>query len=239
MPHGTWCFGSKYFMPLVDRRVLWEWTSAYSITIYYSPYQGPLENSEQIYIHLGKDGWKHVLGTFLMNKWDTFFEYQVSDVLYCTQLDFVFTDGNQIWDNNQNRDWHIVWREQRDLKYLDCCPIHPSTTFGNENHKQVIIFWDIENCAVPSSVSGSYVVRKIRNRMQLFGDIQSIRVYACMELLNTELKLALQSSGVELIDARRDKSVRSGYHNADHCVGKDAADKLIISDMWSTAWKVM
>ncbi|EME32767.1 hypothetical protein Gasu_01300 isoform 1 [Galdieria sulphuraria] len=217
-------------MPILDRRVLWEF-SQNRIVIYYIPCQGPLEKSEQVYIYLGKDSWKQILGRFLMNKCYSFFQYEVTNVSYFDQLDFVFTDGNLLWDNNETKDWHIVWKEQLNN------PFSVVNREATNISRQVVVFWDIENCAVPSSVSGNYVVHKLLRRMKLFGDIISIRVYACMELLKTELKLALQTSGVELIDARRDNWVVQSRCYDHHHPGKDAADKLIISDMWSIAWQ--
>ncbi|GJQ09121.1 hypothetical protein GpartN1_g6629.t1 [Galdieria partita] len=225
-------------MPVLDRRVIWEWNSQHRIVIYYIPCQGPLERSEQVYIHLGKDGWKQIMGRFLMTKYCHFFQYEVTDVSHFDQLDFVFTDGNQLWDNNQTKDWHLMRKQQEDFgsfEYMNNEYRLVNREVDTNIARQVVVFWDIENCAVPSSVSGSYVVRKLMKRMKLFGDMISIRVYACMELLKTELKLALQSSGVELIDARRDNGGQSRY--SDHSPGKDAADKLIISDMWATIWQ--
>lgn len=158
-------------MPLLDTRVFWEWNNQHRLVIYYIPCHGPLENSTQIYIHLGRDGWTQVMGTFMMNQCYSLFQYEVpTEIIHFEQLDFVFTDGNHIWDNNQARDWHLVVKREQErhnydthLEYMNQFPI--------VHNRQVVVFWDIENCAVPSTVSGSYVVHKLIKRMKLFGDV--------------------------------------------------------------------
>eukprot|EP00871_Galdieria_phlegrea_P003422 jgi/Galph1/4080/GphlegSOOS_G2761.1 len=237
-------------MPLLGNRVIWELNSLSQLVIYYISAQGPLESCKQVYIHVGRDNWNQFIGTFPMLKCEIFFQYVTEED--CQQLDFVFTDGNCKWDNNQGEDWH--WHKPpgefiseaagcvckvRNSEYLRL--LHPDRFLPRTMvaKKQVAVFWDIENCAVPTSVAGNYVVRKLTKRLEAFGETIWIRAYASMELLKTELKLTLQTSGVELVDAIRDNTPRSSHRNGVHCFGKDAADKLIINDMWLTAWQNM
>ncbi|KAE9392358.1 hypothetical protein BT96DRAFT_752969, partial [Gymnopus androsaceus JB14] len=75
-----------------------------------------------------------------------------------------------------------------------------------EETGQVAIFWDYENCAAPSSLSGYELVRRIRNLAHEFGSIKLLKAY--MELseqsINSPrlitLQSELQSSGVSVTD---------------------------------------
>ncbi|KAF8894334.1 NYN domain-containing protein [Gymnopilus junonius] len=89
----------------------------------------------------------------------------------------------------------------------------------------VSIFWDCENCHVPSNTSGYTVVDKICSLAREYGSIKSFKAY--LEISDQvqkslTLRSELQSSGVTLIDCP---------HNG----RKDVADKMIMVDMLAHA----
>ncbi|KAH6918937.1 NYN domain-containing protein [Coprinopsis sp. MPI-PUGE-AT-0042] len=90
------------------------------------------------------------------------------------------------------------------------------------NKSKCSIFWDYENCAVPTGCSGHQVVKSIRNVIQPFGTIKSFKAYlAISEQSQTKsltVRSELQASGVSLTDTP---------HNG----RKDVADKMMIVDM--------
>ncbi|TFK42910.1 NYN domain-containing protein [Crucibulum laeve] len=91
----------------------------------------------------------------------------------------------------------------------------------------VAIFWDYENCPIPSSASGYDVVNEIRRIAQTLGSTTLFKAY--LEVFeqtplsrSLALRSELQSSGVSLIDCP---------HNG----RKDVADKMILVDMLAHA----
>ncbi|TFK26435.1 DUF537-domain-containing protein [Coprinopsis marcescibilis] len=89
-------------------------------------------------------------------------------------------------------------------------------------HQKVAIFWDYENCPVPSGSSGYQVVKNIRNSVQSLGSIKLFKAYLAISEQFQPRSLSvwseLQSSGVSLTDTP---------HNG----RKEVADKMIIVDM--------
>ncbi len=69
---------------------------------------GSLYDSSQLLIHLGTNGWQNVNDLEMtldpaISSW--FFDYDLSATTNI--VDFVFTDGNGNWDNNNGADWHV------------------------------------------------------------------------------------------------------------------------------------
>ena len=81
----------------------------------------------------------------------------------------------------------------------------------------IAVFWDMENCAPPRGTKGPDIIENIRLGLKDFGVIRQINAYAELRLIPKGLRMELQRSGVHLIDV----PVKE----------KDAADKMIISDM--------
>ncbi|KDR73458.1 hypothetical protein GALMADRAFT_72264 [Galerina marginata CBS 339.88] len=80
------------------------------------------------------------------------------------------------------------------------------------------IFWDYENCPVPSNTSGYVVVDNIRSLVRPYGSVKSFKAYLDIsEQIPLTLRSELQSSGVSLVDCP---------HNG----RKDVADKMIIGE---------
>ncbi|KZT65465.1 DUF537-domain-containing protein [Daedalea quercina L-15889] len=92
--------------------------------------------------------------------------------------------------------------------------------------ESVAVFWDYENCAVPTNVSGSIVANNIRKIAHRYGSVKTFKAY--MELPEQSspksyaLRSELQLCGVSLIDCP---------HNG----SKDVADKMMIVDMMAYA----
>ena len=88
----------------------------------------------------------------------------------------------------------------------------------NENQTaNIAIFWDMENCAPPRGTKGPDIVENLRSTLKDFGAIRHIYGYAELRLIPKDLRMELQRSGVHLIDVPVQE--------------KDAADKMIISDL--------
>ncbi|MFQ6126114.1 MAG: NYN domain-containing protein [Candidatus Heimdallarchaeota archaeon] len=81
----------------------------------------------------------------------------------------------------------------------------------------IAVFWDMENCAPPRGMKGPDIVGNLRSTLQDFGVIRQINAYAELRLIPKDLRIELQRSGVHLIDVPSQE--------------KDAADKMIISDL--------
>ncbi|MEM4734321.1 MAG: NYN domain-containing protein [Candidatus Thorarchaeota archaeon] len=87
----------------------------------------------------------------------------------------------------------------------------------------VAVFWDIENCPPPRGMSGMMIEKQLRESLSIFGPIRQIHAYAELAKFPTNLRTELQRSGIHLIDTPHGSS------------GKDAADKMIITDMFILA----
>jgi len=78
------------------------------VTIFYGE-NAALFGVTQLYLHIGINDW-HEVGDSLMifdsllNAWN--FTYPTNQ--QTCQLDFVFTDGQGNWDNNNGQDWHVT-----------------------------------------------------------------------------------------------------------------------------------
>lgn len=79
------------------------------------------------------------------------------------------------------------------------------------------IFWDLENCPPARGADPTTIVSIMREKLSEHGPIKLIQGYAGLSRIPEPLKASLQSSGVQLIDVPIQR--------------KDAADKMLISDM--------
>ncbi|CCM02869.1 uncharacterized protein FIBRA_04982 [Fibroporia radiculosa] len=90
----------------------------------------------------------------------------------------------------------------------------------------VAIFWDYENCALPSNISGNAVANKIRQIAHKYGSVKVFKAYLELPEQSSPKSVALRSElqlcGVSLIDCP---------HNG----RKDVADKMMIVDMMAYA----
>ncbi|KAK3251122.1 hypothetical protein CYMTET_39532 [Cymbomonas tetramitiformis] len=90
----------------------------------------------------------------------------------------------------------------------------------------VAVFWDIENCQVPQAADPARVASNIMELLLQWeqpGPITHFAAYGDFQLANKELRLALQGTGITLVD------VPSGR--------KDAADKALLVDLFTLALK--
>ncbi|KAH9951372.1 NYN domain-containing protein [Amylocystis lapponica] len=90
--------------------------------------------------------------------------------------------------------------------------------------QKVGVFWDYENCALPTNASGSAAVNNIRELAHRFGSVTTFNAYSELQtsIKSNNLRSELQSCGVSLIDCPHDNR-------------KDVADKMIIVDMLAYA----
>ncbi|KAF1320965.1 hypothetical protein FI667_g12181, partial [Globisporangium splendens] len=94
----------------------------------------------------------------------------------------------------------------------------------NQPPVHMAIFWDIENCAVPSGMAGHTVVRRIRDALHKHGSTTCFKAYFDFDerLVTSALCSQLQGGGVSLTDAPHNRH-------------KEAADKMILVDMLAFA----
>ena len=93
-------------------------------------------------------------------------------------------------------------------------------TMGRVEMTSVAVFWDIENYAPPSKMKGTLVEKKLREPIREMGPIRRIFAYAEQSGFPEDLRMELQRSGIHLIDTPHGR------------YGKDAADQMIITDMF-------
>ncbi|MBI5154031.1 hypothetical protein HZA57_02240 [Candidatus Poribacteria bacterium] len=75
----------------------------------YDPKGSPLAGSEMVIIHLGRNKWAKIVepDPLLAKREDGRFEYKFLVDPDARELDFVFHDANDVWDNNDGEDWHF------------------------------------------------------------------------------------------------------------------------------------
>jgi len=80
------------------------------VIITYHPNMGVLKDAEQIYAHIGFDGWSNMvdpdvaMSKSTANGW----QYSIVPPDGAAQIDLVFNDGGSIWDNNDSEDWDFT-----------------------------------------------------------------------------------------------------------------------------------
>jgi len=67
----------------------------------------PLEGKELVVIQLGKNKWQEIEMLTMTSKGKNIWELATTIDIKAKQLDFVFTDGEDAWDNNGEADWHV------------------------------------------------------------------------------------------------------------------------------------
>ncbi len=81
------------------------------LQITYHPNGGPLMGASNVFLHVGRNGWTDVIQLPLdpagPNEWTLL--YEIPDNTW--QVDFVFFDEQNQWDNNNSRDWRIRVRD--------------------------------------------------------------------------------------------------------------------------------
>ena len=80
------------------------------VTIQFYPAGGPLAGAGAVNIHLGWNGWNPVVSpdpAMMFNSASNRWEYTVTVSGTATQLDCVFNNGANTWDNNGGADWHF------------------------------------------------------------------------------------------------------------------------------------
>jgi len=85
----------------------------------------------------------------------------------------------------------------------------------------VVIFWDIENCAVPRGAAPQTVVRNLKAFASRLGVLRSIHAYGDFCQCNATLRYGLHAAGVSLHDVPRVPP-----HGA-----KDSSDKALLIDL--------
>ncbi|KIY65038.1 hypothetical protein CYLTODRAFT_76659 [Cylindrobasidium torrendii FP15055 ss-10] len=82
------------------------------------------------------------------------------------------------------------------------------------------IFWDIENCSLPTASSVAAVVQNIRREGQTYGAIRLFQAYGDVNRMNPAKRVKIHASGVTMSDTP-------------HGGGKNVADMTIINDVWN------
>jgi hypothetical protein len=101
------------------------------ITIKYNPSSRPLEQSEQVYIHIGRNEWQDVIEPNpSMVKTDNIWTYEYTPLPGTTNINVVFNDGNDLWDNNDGNDWQQTIVDCTDSVMLDPYPLVACASFS-------------------------------------------------------------------------------------------------------------
>ncbi len=79
------------------------------VTITYLPNGGPLKESGQIYLYLGRNGWRESQSLAMTNLSLNTWSHTLSIPEETWELNFVFHDNSptQLWDNNAGADWRV------------------------------------------------------------------------------------------------------------------------------------
>ncbi len=83
-----------------------------TVTVQYDPTGRVLDGTGQVYMHYGFNDWNPTSGTDPMS-WispEGVWELTVTVPSNVYQLDLAFTDNGDIWDNNDDSDWHVFVR---------------------------------------------------------------------------------------------------------------------------------
>jgi len=81
------------------------------VTIAYDPAGGPLSTTGPIFLHYGFNDWSTVIApdpAMTDANADGIWEITVNIPASATQLDMVFNNGANVWDNNNGADWHFA-----------------------------------------------------------------------------------------------------------------------------------
>ena len=84
-------------------------TNCEDVVVTYWPGTGPLKTTDPIRIHIGHDGWQDVISPdpVMTNYTDGSWSYTYTPLEGTLQINFVFTDGTNVWDNNGGNDWAV------------------------------------------------------------------------------------------------------------------------------------
>jgi hypothetical protein len=84
-------------------------TGCEPVEILYTQSEGPLQQADPVYIHIGRNGWQDVLqpSPVMFRREDGLWSYTYAMPLQTEEINFVFHDGGGMWDNNNYRDWSV------------------------------------------------------------------------------------------------------------------------------------
>lgn len=129
-------------------------TGCVQVAITYNAGTGPLMDAQQVFIHLGRNGWTNVIEpnpamtSLGSNRWQ--YVHAISAGTY--ELNMVFNNGtNGVWDNNNNQDWAI--------------PVVSCSALLNTNPVE-IIFASAEQTVVSNVTSGLITIQLIDENSQ-------------------------------------------------------------------------
>ncbi len=79
------------------------------ITIYYDPSGRPISGAAQVYIHVGRNDWQDVLSPDPAMTLDGgVWSYTYHPPPGTEEINFVFNDGAEGWDNNDGNNWNVT-----------------------------------------------------------------------------------------------------------------------------------
>ena len=79
------------------------------VTIRYYPAGRNLAAANPVYIHVGRNGWQDIVTPRpAMTQVGSYWEYTYLMETNTTQINVVFTDGNNVWDNNAGNNWNVA-----------------------------------------------------------------------------------------------------------------------------------
>ena len=82
-----------------------------NVLIRYNPADRPLDGVAQVYAHVGFNGWDPTIQPDPAMSWNSgvsMWEVTVAVPATASALNVVFTDGDELWDNNNSHDWNFT-----------------------------------------------------------------------------------------------------------------------------------
>lgn len=81
-----------------------------SATLRYAPGTNAFAAGGGVTIHIGRDGWQDVADVAMVSNGDGSWSAEVPVASGAQRLDFAFTDGAGVWDDNGGQDWSLAVR---------------------------------------------------------------------------------------------------------------------------------
>ena len=158
-------------------------------TIYYNSNLGNLDGP--IYIHLGYDNWEEIISPdplMTYNEYSERWEYSFIVPSDLEQINFVFNDGQNNWDNNNGNDWNINIQNilSGDVNYdstLDILDIIIIVSFILNNN-EIYIEADFNNDGNINLLDIIQLVNVIMNNYYLLLWEQGVRLNPATSTLN-------------------------------------------------------
>ncbi len=109
-----------------------------AVTLIYAPGDNALSRAENLYVHLGHDGWQDVQDLALSPRGDGTFACVYSVPAGVSALEWAFFDGGDVWDDNGGSDWSLAIRHRvaetpAAIDFVEHAPVLATKADGDQN----------------------------------------------------------------------------------------------------------